>query len=123
MELKGEKMAKRLAVLSAKLEPEYVEGLTKVARARGLTRSQLLREFAANAESLYEFLQAERRKQQSDRLVLDGNLSQWVLEHVPDGVTSEMLDFLASVMKHAAEMKRSREADDDGGERQSNTHR
>jgi len=104
-------MAKRLAVLSAKLEPQYVDALTKVAKARGLSRSQLLREFAANAESLYEFLEAERRRQQSDKLVLDGNLSQWVLQNVPYGVTAEMLEFLGNVMKHAAEMKRDREAE------------
>lgn len=107
-------MEKRLVVLSAKLEPEYVDALTKVAKARGLTRSQLLREFAANAESLYEFLQAERRRQQSDRLMLNGNLSQWVLDNVPSGVTAEMLDFLGGIMKHAAEMKRTLETGHDG---------
>ncbi len=99
-------MVKRLVVLSAKLEPEYIDALTKVAKARGLTKSQLLREFAANAESLYEFLQAERRRQQSDKLELNGNLSRWVLDNVPYGVTAEMLDFLGDVMKHAAATKR-----------------
>jgi hypothetical protein len=105
------KNTKRLAVLSAKLESEYVDALTKVAKVRGITRSQLLREFAANAESLYEFLEAERRRQQSDKLVLDGNLSQWILENMPNGVTSEMLDFLGNVMKHAAEVRRIRETE------------
>lgn len=105
-------MAKRLAVLSARLEPEYIDALTKVAKARGLSRSQLLREFAANAESLYEFLQAERRRQQSDKLVLNGNFSQWVLGRMPPGVDSEMLDFLGDIIKHAAEMRRGQEAED-----------
>lgn len=103
-------MGKRLVVLSAKLEPEYVDALANVAKARGVTKSQLLREFAANAESLYEFLQAERQRQQSDKLALNGNLSNWVVENVPPGVTAEMLDFLGNVMKHAAETKRVREA-------------
>ena len=109
-------MAKQLVVLSAKLEPQYIDALTKVAKARGLTKSQLLREFAANAESLYEFLQAERRRQQSDKLALDGNLSQWILDNVPYGVTAEMLEFLGNVMKYAAEMKRGREAEGGTGE-------
>ena len=113
-------MARRLAVLSARLEPKYIDALTKVAKVQGLSRSQLLREFAANAESLYEFLQAERRRQQTDKLVLNGNLSQWVLEHVPPGVESEMLDFIGNVMKHAAEMRRGQETESERSEEQSN---
>lgn len=115
-------MAQRRAVLSAKLESQYIDALTKVAKARGITRSQLLREFAANAESLYEFLQAERRRQQSDKLVLNGNLSQWILDNVPYGVSAEMLDFLGTVMRHAAEMKRIREAENERREEQSDAH-
>ena len=108
---RGEEMSGRKVVLSWRLEPEYADALTKVAEARGMTRSQLLREFAANAESFYRFLESERVKQQSEAIALDGNLSRWVLDHIPKDMRPEWLEFLGDVMRHAAQMKRVKEAE------------
>jgi hypothetical protein len=107
-------MAKEKVVLSGRLEREYVEALTKVAKARGISRSQLLREIAANAESLYSFLESERNRQQSEILTLDGNLSRWILNNMPKDMTAEWLDFIGDVMKHASAMKRIQEVENEG---------
>ena len=97
------------AVLSAKIEPEYIEALDEVAKSQGISRSRLLREFALNATALYEFLKAEKEKQQADKITLNENLSKWLMEHSPPDVTSDFMHFLGEVMHHAAEMKETQE--------------
>ena len=98
-------MASDKVVLAARIEPEYIASLDAVAKSQGISRSKLLREFALNAATLYEFLKAEKERQQTEQITLNGNLSQWVMEHTPDHVTSEFMHFLGEVMHHAAEMK------------------
>jgi hypothetical protein len=100
-------MASEKDVLSARIEPEYIASLDAVAKSQGISRSKLLREFALNAATLYEFLKAEKERQQTDKITLNGNLSQWVMEHTPPQVTSEFMHFLGEVMHHAAQMKES----------------
>jgi hypothetical protein len=102
-------MASEKDVLSARIEPEYIASLDAVAESQGISRSKLLREFALNAASLYEFLKAEKERQQTEKITLNGNLSQWVMEHTPPQVTSEFMHFLGEVMHHAADMKESQE--------------
>lgn len=98
-------MAKRKVVLSGRLEPEYIEALDQVAKAQGISRSKLLREFAENAAALYTFLKTERERQQSEKIMLNGNLTQWILEHSPPEIPPEFLHFLGEVMHHAAQLK------------------
>ncbi len=102
------------AVLSARIEPEYIASLDAVAESQGISRSKLLREFALNAATLYEFLKAEKERQQTDKITLNGNLSQWVVEHTPPQVTSEFMHFLGEVMHHAAQMKEVQEKEKGG---------
>jgi len=102
-------MASEKVVLAARIEPEYIASLDAVAKSQGISRSKLLREFALNAATLYEFLKAEKEKQQTEKITLNGNLSQWVMEHTPAHVTSEFMHFLGEVMHHAAEMKEAHE--------------
>ena len=102
-------MASEKIVLAARIEPEYIASLDAVAKSQGISRSKLLREFALNAATLYEFLKAEKERQQTEKITLNGNLSQWVMEHTPPQVTSEFMHFLGEVMHHAAEMKESKE--------------
>ena len=97
------------AVLSARIEPEYIASLDAVAESQGISRSKLLREFALNAATLYEFLKAEKERQQTEQITLNGNLSEWVMEHTPPEVTSEFMHFLGEVMHHAAQMKETQE--------------
>ena len=102
-------MASEKVVLAARIEPEYIASLDAVAKSQGISRSKLLREFALNAATLYEFLKAEKEKQQTEKITLNGNLSQWVMEHTPPQVTSEFMHFLGEVMHHAAQMKETKE--------------
>jgi hypothetical protein len=102
-------------VLSARIEPEYIASLDAVAESQGISRSKLLREFALNAATLYEFLKAEKERQHTDKITLNGNISQWIVEHTPAQVTPEFMHFLAEVMHHAAEMKEAQEKEAKGG--------
>jgi len=110
-------MASEKVVLAARIEPEYIASLDEVAKSQGISRSKLLREFALNAATLYEFLKAEKERQQVEKITLNGNLSKWVMEHTPSQVTSEFMHFLGEVMHHAAEMKEALEKErQKGGE-------
>lgn len=108
-------MANEKAVLSARIEPEYIASLDAVAETQGISRSRLLREFALNAATLYEFLRAEKERQQTNKITLNGNISQWIVEHTPAHVDSTFMHFLAEVMHHAAEMKEAQEKEAKGG--------
>lgn len=92
----------RLKVLSARLEPQYIKALTKVAKAQGISKAQLLRAFAADADSLYIFLQ----EKQQEKVKLNGNLAQWILDHMPPGATTETLEIAATAINHALTMMR-----------------
>lgn len=99
-------MSSKLAVLSARLEPKYINALNKVAKAQGISKAQLLRAFASDAESLYIFLQEKQR----EKIKLDGNLAQWILEHMPPGATTETLEVAATAINHALIMMRESQA-------------
>ena len=105
-------MSKQKVVMSVRLEPEYVEALSKVANMRGITKVQLLREFAANAESLYDFLQSEMAKQKSEVVKFRIDLSQWVIDNMPNDMGADLLEFVSNVMNHAAQLKRNQESGD-----------
>lgn len=102
-------MATEREVLSARIEPEYISSLDAVAKSQGISRSKLLREFAIHAATLYEFLKAEKERQQTERIALNGNLSKWIVEHAPPNVTPEFMHFLGEVLHHAAQMKEAQE--------------
>ena len=102
-------MAERKRVLSARLEPEYIAALDEVAKMQRITRSQLLRQFAENAALLYNFLKAERDKEQTEMITVSGEFSRWILEHSPPQMTPELMHFLGVVMHQAARMKESEE--------------
>ena len=105
----NKRVATKKIVLAARIEPEYIASLDAVARSQHISRSKLLREFALNAATLYEFLKAEKERQQTEQITLNGNLSQWVTEHTPPEVTSEFMHFLGEVMHHAAQMREAQE--------------
>lgn len=93
-----------MVVVSTRLERQYSEALRRVARLRGITISQLLRDFAANAESAYSFLEQEQLRQQTSNPKFDGNMARWILANTPKDTPPEMLDFLGVALRHAAEM-------------------
>jgi hypothetical protein len=97
-------MAKERVVLSTRLESEYIRKLDEVAKARNISRSSLLREFAMHATEFYDFVVVEKERQQNERIRLNGNLTQFVLDHNPE-VPADMLHLLSEVLEHAAELR------------------
>jgi len=102
--------------IAVRVTSEILESLDQVALVRGKSRSTLIRDLLANCHSLYHFLELERARQRTDRIMLDGDLSQWVLDNMPQDMTTEALQFVGEVMRHAAEMKAAREKQKVGGE-------
>ena len=104
----------RMVMLAIRMEPECITTLDSVATALKISRSKLLRDMARNAASFYNFIMSEKAKQQTEAIVLDGNLSTWVLQNCPPGTDSRLLNFISAVMHLAAEKK---EREEKKGER------
>ena len=96
-------------LIAVRITTETLKSMDEVASQQGISRSALIRDLLENCHSLYRFLQTERERQQTDRIILDGNLSQWILEHAPPGMTSEQLRFIRNVMDHAVDMMSAQE--------------
>jgi hypothetical protein len=45
----------------------------------------------------------EKARQQTDRITLDSNLSEWILNHMPEDMTPEWVHFLGEIMHHVAD--------------------
>lgn len=91
-------------LMAVRVMPDVLKSLDEVASQQGISRSMLIRDLLENCHSLYRFLQSERERQRTDKIILDGNLSQWVLERMPHGMTSEQVRFIAEVMNHVADV-------------------
>ena len=97
-----------LMVISARLEPKYVKALARVAEIRGITRSQLLREFAMNVDAFDRFLQSERMDQMDRAAEKFHDLSLWVVDNMPPNMDPLLLEFLSTVMWEAARIAKGR---------------
>jgi hypothetical protein len=91
-------------LVAVRVTPEILKSLDALALQQSISRSGVIRDLLENCHSLYSFLQSERERQRTDRIILDGNLSQWVLEHVPPGMTSDQLRFIGDIIDHAADI-------------------
>jgi len=89
--------------IAVRVPPKVVRSLDEVAAQRGISRSMLIRELLANCHSFYRFIESERARQQTDRIILNGNLSQWILENMPENMTPDWVHFIGEVMHHVAE--------------------
>ena len=89
--------------ISIRVPPEIIKSLDEVAVKRGITRPDLIRELLANCHSFYRFIETEKARQQTDRITLDGNLSQWILNNMPEDMTPEWVHLLGEVMHHVAD--------------------
>ncbi len=89
--------------IAIRVPPEIIKSLDEVAAQRGITRPTLIKELLANCHSFYRFIELEKARQQTDRITLDGNLSQWILNNMPEEMTPEWVHFLGEVMHHVAD--------------------
>jgi len=89
--------------IAIRVPPEIIKSLDEVAVKRGITRPTLIKELLANCHSFYRFIELEKARQQTDKITLDGNLSEWILNHMPENMTPEWVHFLGEVMHHVAD--------------------
>lgn len=89
--------------ISIRVSPDIIKSLDEVAAKRGITRPDLIRELLTNCHSFYRFIEMEKARQQTDRITLDGNLSQWILNNMPEDMTPEWAHFLGEAMHHVAD--------------------
>jgi predicted transcriptional regulator len=106
--------------IAVRVAPEVVRSLDEVASQRGISRSTLVRELLTNCHSFYNFLESEKARQQTDKIILDGNLSQWILNHMPESMTPDWVHFLGEVMHHVADEMVAKE---EGGGGESSTNK
>jgi len=103
-------MAKgKKVMLAIRIEPEHIATLDKAAKELKISRSKLIRDLAKNASSFYQFIVSERAKQETEKLVFDGNITEWVIKNCPPGTDSRLLYFLSTIMHLAGEAKESKE--------------
>jgi predicted transcriptional regulator len=93
----------RTSLIAVRVSDDVVKSLDEVAAKRGINRPDLIRELLANCHSFYRFIETEKARQQTDRITLDGNLSQWILNNMPEEMTPEWVHFLGEVMHHVAD--------------------
>src|SRR4030042_4608153 len=89
--------------IAIRLPPEIIKSLDEVAAQRSITRPALIKELLANCHSFYRFIELEKARQHTDRIILDGNLSQWILNNMPENMTPEWVRFLGEIMHHVAD--------------------
>ena len=89
--------------IAIRVPPEIIKSLDEVAMQRDITRPTLIKELLANCHSFYKFIELEKARQQTDRITLDGNLSEWIMNHMPEEMTPEWVHFLGEVMHHVAD--------------------
>jgi uncharacterized protein (DUF1778 family) len=84
--------------VSVRLRSDQSQALVRAAKMRGVSKSELLREFATKSEQIVKFL--DEISQEADKL------ATWVVDNVPDHDQPELLEFLTTVMAQATEIKR-----------------
>ena len=89
--------------IAVRISPEIIKSLDEIAAERGISRSSLIKELLANCHLFHRFIQVERARQYTDQVVLDGNLSRWVMNNMQDNMKPEWLHFIGEVMHHVAD--------------------
>jgi len=89
--------------IAIRVPPEIIKSLDEVATQRDMTRPALIKELLANCHSFYKFIEMEKARQHTDRITLNGNLSEWIMNHMPEDMTPEWVHFLGEVMHHVAD--------------------
>ncbi len=93
----------KTSFIAVRVSDDIIKALDEVAANRGINRSDLIRELLANCHSFYKFIETEKARQQTDKITLDGNLSQWIMNHMPEEMTPHRLHFSREVMHHVAD--------------------
>jgi len=93
----------KTSFIAVRVSNDVLKSVDEVAAKRGITRADLIRELLANCHSFYQFVEAEKAKQQTDKIVLDETLSQWIQNNMPANMTPEWIRYMAEIMRHVAD--------------------
>ena len=93
----------RTSLIAVRVSDDIIKSLDEVAVKRGITRPDLIRGLLTNCHSFYHFIETEKARLQTDKIILDGNLSQWIQNNMPASMTPEWVRFLGEVMHHVAD--------------------
>ena len=105
----------KTSLIGVRVSDDVVKSLDEVAQMRRITRPDLIRELLANCHSFYTFIEAEKERQETERITLNGNLSEWIMNHMPEEMTPDWVHFLGEVMHHVADKLVEQEKDKQNG--------
>lgn len=89
--------------IAVRVPPDIIKSLDEIATERGITRSSLIKELLGNCHSFHRFIEVEKARQHTDSVVLNGNLSNWIMNNMQENMTPEWLHFIGEVMHNVAE--------------------
>lgn len=92
-------------LIGVRVKPAIAKSLDEFAAAQGLNRSELIRTLLTNCSSLYTFITEMQQHEES----VDGNLSRWLIEQMPDKNPEDWM-IMAQLAAKAAGMKAEEEA-------------
>ncbi len=89
--------------IAVRVPPYVIQSLDELAAQSNVSRSQIVKELLENCHAFYKFIEIEKSKQQnSEKIDLDGNLTNWILNNMKDNMTPEWVHFIGEVMHHVA---------------------
>ena len=89
--------------IAVRVPPDIIKSLDEIAEEHGISRSTLIKELLTNCHSFHRFIEIEKVRQQTDKVVLEGNLSRCIMNNMQDNITPEWLHFIGEVMHHVAD--------------------
>ena len=100
--------------IAVRVPPYVIESLDQLAAQSNVSRSQIVKQMLENCHAFYKFIELEKTKQNSEKVDLDGNLTNWVLSNMKEDMTPEWVHFIGEVMHHVANEMVARKQKDQG---------
>jgi hypothetical protein len=89
--------------IAVRVPPYVIESLDQLAAQSNVSRSQIIKELLENCHAFYKFIEMEKSRQHSEKIDLDGNLTDWILSNMKADMTPEWVHFIGEVMHHVAD--------------------
>ena len=89
--------------IAVRVPPYVIKSLDELAAQSNVSRSHVVKELLENCHAFYKFIELEKTKQSSEKIDLDGNLTEWILSNMKEDMTPEWVHFIGEVMHHVAE--------------------
>jgi hypothetical protein len=89
--------------IAVRVPPYVIESLDQLAAQSKVSRSQIIKELLENCHAFYKFIEMEKSRQNTGKIDLDGNLTDWILANMKEDMTPEWVHFIGEVMHHVAD--------------------